>query len=352
MDTSIVFETRKLLGVVQEKNFSCHTFLRDRFFKNKVTFDTEKIDFDIVGENGRRLAPFVNPKIGGKVVSREGFSTQTYTAPLLSPETMTVAEEFLKRTAGETVYGAKSPVQRAAEAATRDMKMLDEMIARREETMCAQALFTGKVEVKGDGYDDVVDYWRDLAEADKPETTLTTKWDASGVTADTVFADIRAIRRAMIKKSGFTPKEMICGTQVIEKILPLLTGAQALDTRRVDMGQVNPQQLPNGVTYWGYLKDSAMDIYSYDEYYLDSDGTEKPMVPEKKVLFASSDVRTTMAYGAVTIANDNSLAWIAESRVPSSYIQKRPAGRVIKLESRPLPIINQVYGFHVLNPLT
>lgn len=346
------FETRKLLGIVQEKNFSCHKFLRDKYFGNTITFDSEKIDFDVVGANGRRLAPFVHPKIGGKVVSREGFSTQSYTAPLLSAETMTVAEEFLKRSAGESIYGSKSPETRAGEAATRDMQMLDEMITRREEAMCAQALFNGKISVKGDGYDEELDFWKDLAEADKPETTLVDKWDSTGVTADKIFADIRSIRRSMIQKGGFTPKDLICGNQVIETLLPILNKAGALDTRRVDMGQIDPSHLPNGVTYWGYLKDSALDIYSYDEWYIDTDGSEYPMVPGNKVLFASSDAKTTMAYGAVCVAENNNLAWYAESRVPSSFIQTRPAGRVIKMESRPLPIINQVYGFHVLNPLT
>lgn len=345
------FETRKLLGIVQEKNFSCHTFFRDKFFGNKVTFDSEKIDFDIVGANGRRLAPFVHPKIGGKVVSREGFSTKSYTAPLVSPETMTVAEEFLKRSAGETIYGTKTPATRAAEAATRDLQMLDEMISRREEEMCAQALFNGKITVKGDGYDEELDFWNDISSADKPVTTLTTKWDSSGITADNVFADIRNIRTSMIKKGGFTPREMFCGNKVIETILPILTNAKALDARRVEMGQIDPSRLPNGVTYWGYLKDSAIDIYSYDEWYKDEDGNDQPMVPDSKVLFAASGVKTTMAYGAVCVAENEKLAWYAESRVPTSYIQKRPAGRVIKLESRPLPIINQVYGFHVLNPL-
>lgn len=346
------FETRKLLGIVKEKNFGAHSFLRDRFFGNKVTFDTEKIDFDVIGSEGRRIAPFVNPKIGGKAVSRSGFSTNSFTAPLVSPETITLAEEFLKRSPGETVYGSKTPAQRAAEYATKDLQDLDFMITRREEAMCAEALFTGKITVKGDGYDEEVDFWDGLDAADKPVTTLESKW-TSATSAATILSDIRAIRRGMIQKGGFTPKEMFVGNDVLEIILPILTKADELNNRRVEMGQINPQQLPNGVTYWGYLKDSALDIYTYDEWYINDEGEEVAMVPAKKVLFGSTDVRTTMAYGAVCVADKSkeTLDWFAESRVPSSYIQERPAGRVIKLESRPLPIVNQLYGFHVLNPI-
>jgi hypothetical protein len=46
------------------------------------------------------------------------------------------------------------------------------------------------------------------------------------------------------------------------------------------------------------------------------------------------------------------MEWYAARRVPHSYIQERPAARIIQLNARPLPIINQVQGFSVLQPLT
>lgn len=58
---------------------------------------------------------------------------------------VTTAEDMLKRSPGEDIYGAKSPNQRAAEQLTKDMIEMDDMITRREESMCAQALFEEKL---------------------------------------------------------------------------------------------------------------------------------------------------------------------------------------------------------------
>ena len=347
-----MFTTRTMLAMVEEGQKSNNTWLRDRYFKNRPTFNTQKIDFDVIGRGGRKIAPFVNPKVGGIVLEREGYRTESYEAPELSPMRVTTAEDMLKRLPGETVYSGKTPTQRAAEILGRDLSDLDDIITRREEAMCAEALFTGKVTVKGEGYDDVINYWAHLSAKEQPKTTLSTKWDASTADAATIMSDLRTIRRSMIQAGGFTPHELICGSKVIDTILDKLTTAQQLDSRRVDMGKVDPQQLPNGVTYWGYLKDSGLDIYSYDEWYSDG-STEKPMVPENLCLLASPNVRTMLAYGVVALAGDDQVAFYEGARVPDSWVQRsNPSGRIVQIKSRPLPVIQQIYGFHVINALT
>ena len=348
-----IFDTRTLLGVINQGNFGAKTYLRDRYFKNVKLFPTSKVDFDIRDKAGRKLAPFVHPKLGGKVVTRNGFQTESYETPLVSPETITEAEEFLKRSPGETIYGGKTPLQRATEAAQDDMIMLENMITRREEAMCSSALFTGKVDVKGDGYDDTLDFWDGLEESEKPTSVSATKWTEDSVDGAAIAQELRTLRRSRIKNGGYTPTEILCGTNVIDVLIDKLTKGDLLDNRRVQMGQIDPQHLPQGVTYWGYLKDSALDIYSYDEWYEDDNGDLVPMVPVNKILMGSPNVQTSMAYGSICIADKvkNTMDWYSARRVPVSYIQERPAGRVIQLNARPMPIIHQVQGFHVLQPI-
>lgn len=347
-----MFTTRTMLAMVEEGQKSNSTWLRDRYFANRPTFNTQKIDFDIVGRGGRKIAPFVNPKVGGIVLEREGFRTESYEAPEVSPMRVTTAEDMLKRMPGETVYSGKSPTQRAAEILGRDLSELDDIITRREEVMCAEALFTGKVTVKGEGYDEVLNYWAHLDAKDQPKTTLATKWDAASSDAAAIMKDLRTLRRSMIQNGGFTPHELICGTKVLDTLLDKLTSAKQLDMRRVDMGAIDPRMLPNGVTYWGYLKDSGLDIYSYDEWYLDG-ADEKPMVPEDLCLLASPNVRTMLAYGVVALAGDEAVRFYEGARVPDSWVQRaNPSGRIVQIKSRPLPIIQQIYGFHVIDALT
>lgn len=342
-----MFTTRTMLPMVDLNNQENHVFLRDRYFANRVTFNTEKVDIDIIGRGERRLAPFVNPRIGGVVFERQGFSTNSYEAPEISPMRITTAEDMLKRSPGENMYSPKSPTERAAEQLGRDLWELDRIINRREEAMCAEALFTGKITIKGEGYDEELNFWPSDP-AEQPKTTLATLWTASGADPQ---ADLRAIRRQMIKDSGVTPREIICGTNALEALLAKLTDKDAshLDMRRVDMGFVDPAHLPNGVSYWGYLKDSALDVYSYDEWYVDDLGVEHSMVPTDLCLLAGADAKTILAYGCVALAGDDTVRFYEGARVPDSWVQRaNPSGRVVQLKSRPLPIINQIHGFHVI----
>ena len=185
-----MFSTRTMLDAIKEGKLTTSTFLRDRYFKNVKTFNTERIDIDIVGKGNCKMAPFVHPKVGGKVMDREGFQTKSYEAPEISPMRVTTAEDMLKRQPGETIYGGKSPEQRAAEQLGSDLAWLDEKVTRREEWMCASALFNGAIDFKGDGYNgEVISYWSAEAD-DKPYTELTKLWTDTSVTAKDIMKEL------------------------------------------------------------------------------------------------------------------------------------------------------------------
>ena len=346
-----MFSTRTMLEAFKEGKLTTHTFLRDRYFSNRKTYNTAKIDVDVIGKGNRKMAPFVHPKIGGKVMDREGYKTNSYEAPEVSPMRVTTAEDMLNRLPGETIYNGKSPEARAAEQLGEDLAYLDEKIARREEWMCAEALFNGAITISGDGYNgEVISYWSAEAE-NKPFTELATKWTAEEVTAKTIAKDLRDIKRKVTLGSGFVPTEILCGRKVIDAILDKLSDAAMLDNRRVVMGEINPSHLPNGVIYWGHLKDSALDIYSYEESYENDAGDTLPMVPEDKILMAAPNAKTTLAYGVVSLLDEkaDTMHFYEGARIPDSYVsRKNPSGRVVQIKSRPLPIVHQVQAFHVI----
>lgn len=354
MANNDIFATRTMLQMVREGFTTNHAWLRDRYFPARRTFNTKQIEFDLLPKGDRTVAPFVHPRNGGAALNHKGFRSKSYEAPEVSIQMITTAEDLLYRLPGEDPYEPRDPNTRAAEQLARDMVEIDGTITRREEAMCAEALFTGKITIKGDGYDEVVDFWNDFEEGEKPETTFTNKWDASGTTAKQILADLRAARVNMVKTAGFTPNEIILGANVREAILDKLMDAEVLDNRRVVMGQIEPSHLPNGVTYWGHLNDCGLDIYSYDNWYTDPEtGTDVAMVPEDLALLAAPGVKTLIAYGACGLIGSRGVQMVSGARVPDSWTQHYPqAGRIIQLKSKPLPIIQQPLGFHVLHPLT
>ena len=342
-----MFDTREMIPMLEEAK-SANTFLKQMFFSNEVTHETKHVDIDIYAGK-RRLAPFVNPKVGSKTVERLGYSTETYEPPQVAPDMVTTAEDLLKRSPGEDIYGAKSPNQRAAEQLTRDMIEMDDMITRREEEMCSQALFNGEINVVGEGVNDTIQYWSQLSAPAQPTVALGAgdRWNESG---STILANLRTWRRSVVQKCGIAPSNAILGADAAEAMLSNSNLLKSLDTRRLDEGQLSPEFLQDGVIYYGRLKGTGMDLWGYDEWYLDGNGDEQPMVPAKKILLGNPSVRTSMLYGCVVDPVEGSFAL---PRVPVSWTQRKdPAGRILAVKSKPLPAIHQIYGFYVAQVLS
>lgn len=352
MATIDIFSPRTMLPMVTESTNRNITWLRDTFFTERRTFRTPTIEYDVVSRESRKLAPFVNPKMAGGEIDRQGYRTKTFEAPEVSALMVTTAEDAFIRMPGEDLYSERDPMQRIAAQLGHDLARLDEVITRREEAMCAEAILTGKIVVKGIGYNDELDFWDDLGDV-KPEDAAETKWDASGKDAKGIASDLRTFRANMIERGGFTPDRLLVGVEVLDVILSKLSDAGMLDNRRVDLGQINPTLFPDGVSYWGHLKDSNLDIYTYDNSYDDDDGESVPLIPAKAAVLCAKP-QAMIAYGACScIDQQNGLRIVSAPRVPSSWIQERnPTGRVLQLKSRPLPIIKQPYGFTVLDVMT
>ena len=334
-----LFETRTMIEAVEQMH-PVRTFLRDTFFTNFRTFDTEHVDVDII-KGKRRMAPFVSPKVAGKVVERKGYSTRSYKAPMINPKMETNAEHLQNRLAGESLYSGMSPDERAAEQLGRDLAELDEMITRREEWMCAQALFTGQIHVQGEGVDEVIDF----LQTNKEALVGDAKWN--GAVSDPI-ANLKAWRLAILKSSGINPETVVMSSDVCSEFLNHASVQKLLDLRLVDTGQINPQILPNGTTYIGRIAELGCNIYTYDEWYLDDDGTEKPMVPEKTVLMGSSAARFDLLYGAYVDMENGTFSL---PRIPRTWVTKDPSIRWVQMISRPLPVPQHIDSLFIATVL-
>lgn len=353
------------------------TFLRSKMIRRDEYSDREQIDVD-TKTGVRRLAPFVNPATGvGKSMDRIGFQTSTVTPPMVSPKRALTPTDLQKRLPGENIYSTMTADERAAFLLGQDLAELDEDITRVEEWMCAQAAFnTGTVNgqtgtiirCKGDDYDVSFFFPRDASLVDAAPTASpvnglgsaspvstqlpsTERWNQSTANISTQF---RQVKRQIAKITGMSIDYAICGADAADGLLtaPSLSGISGqLNTRRLDLGLIKPEDMGDGVTYLGTLGGTGIDIFAYDEFYIDpADGTEKPIVPTKSVLFGSSRGYTVTRYGAVGVTsgvdNQAQIALIAGRRVPQSWIEKEPAVRMLKLSARPLvvPVQNSAYA--------
>lgn len=325
-----IFDTRTMLEAIEQMQ-PARRFLMNTFFNgaNPQTFGTKTVDIDIV-KGQRKMAPFVHPRLPGSLRTRDGYKSSTYQPPYVQPKMETNAEQILKRSAGDNPYAAKTPLERAGNQLGKDMMDLDTEITRREEWMCAQALTTGQIRVVGDGVDDTIDF---LMPADHKITLSTDKW---GTSSGDPLGNLRAWKRKIAKDSGRTANTAVLSGEALDAFYNSQKMLDQLNSRRVDMGLIVPTELPDGVTYIGYLNDPGIDVYAYDEWYVDGAGVEQPMIPAGGLILGATNTRNAMLYGAIQDLDAIESGLVQASRFPKSWVTPEPSARWLKVISAPL----------------
>lgn len=337
-----IFEPRHLAAVLQ-RNPAAPTFLRDTLFRDRVEYPTKHIDFDIV-KGSRKVAPFVNPKVGGKVLVNEGYETKTYTAPMVAPAKNINVEDLDDRLPGESLTSTQTPAQRSIRIIGNDLREMDTYITRREEVMCAEALFTGKINVKGDNINEVINFGTTQKEE------LTKKW---GTEAADPLGDLARWKKTIHEKGLVSPDIVIMDSVAVAAFINTPAVKELLDIRNIELAKINPREITAGVSYIGVIPSMNLSIYSYDETYLD-DWTSpktpvtKPFVPEGTVCMASTNARFSMLYGAVSYFDDDRKAHtVIGRRVPISDITPNRLNRTTTLYSRPLAVPHELNSWFV-----
>jgi hypothetical protein len=335
-----IYTPRYLAEVVRQAPV-VHTFFLDTFFTNVKTFATERVDIDMV-KGDRRMAAFVHPRAGGEVLKGQGYSTVSYKPPLINPYDVTTADQLLTRMPGEDMYSGMTPAQRAAQKLVDEYNRLNDATTRREEWMAVQAIVKGEIPIVGKGVNEVIDF----GFTNKVTLTGTARWGQSGAK---ILNNLEDWVETTLH-NGFTNVDRaIMGKSAIRAFLADENVQKLLDNRRIEMGLINPKDLPNGVKYYGHLTNPSLDLYGYGEVYLD-DWTNpakpetKPLVPDDTVILISSAPGFMRAYGLCTYIDDKTQQWITAqtNRVLRSYVEHHPDRRMLELQTHPLPIPDKV----------
>lgn len=341
-----IFDTRTMLAAV-EQMLRPSRWLRDTFFPADIPADTESLDVDII-KGGRKLAPFVSPLAEGKVVPGTGFTTQTLKPGYIKPKRPTTAGDLLVRSPGQTIYsGGETIEQRAQRKLGSDLADLMDMIDRREEWMAASALDLGTItmKIKGETADQTVTIDFQMAATHKITLTSTDLWSDA---ASDPLQKLASISQIIRKDSGISPDVLVLGTDAANAFCGNAKVQKYLDLRAVDVGEIKPQQLPDGVTYIGRIRYPGLfvDVYAYDEWYEHEDtGVVTPMVPAKKAWLGSTRSANRTQYAVIQDIEAIEGGQAAVSRFPKSWVTKDPAVRWLMVQSAPLPTMKQPDAF-------
>ncbi|QEH67270.1 major capsid protein [Cellulosilyticum sp. WCF-2] len=310
------------------------------FFPNSQVHIEELLEIET--KKGKRLmAPFVSKRKGGKLITRAGYSSKLIKAPKIAPERMTTADDISQKTLGENIYSGKTPAQRSREILASDLSELEEYILRRKEWMCREIILNGKIDIQDEdeGLDIQIDYQFDNKETLSGEA----KWNTS--TAK-ILEDLTRWRRAVIKKTGKAPRVLLMASDVYQLFKQNSGVQKELNILNLKTADITPRVIDPALTFLGRIIELDLDVYCYDEWFVDDDGEEQPMLPEGHVLLLP-EVVGSIEYSAVSQIEGEDFVTYDYEMVPKFWVDNENERKMLRMTSRPVPRPYDVDGWYV-----
>lgn len=338
------FDTNYLIGVL-EKTMPLKTFCRMRFFDtaHPEPSPSQTVSFEYQAGN-MRLAPYTSERHGGVATESRGYEVRTYRTPYLVPSRVITNDILMQKMLGESPFNSgMTPEARAAQIAARTVMELQDKIQRREEYMCARCLQDGELLIDGPGVHERVDYGFTGIETVEAADKWTVNFDIPGYLGK---------RAQGLRKKGSNANILVLGTDAANALLANKSVTKLMDMRRVEAGEINPGEIEAGVQYLGRLSIPGLyvDMYSYDAYYEDEDGTAQPYFDPDTAMLISDRDKGLMLYGAVTYIDGKTGEYRTASMpyVPYKSWSVNPPVQELFLASRPLPMPRDLTSWCVM----
>ncbi|MFV0425360.1 MAG: major capsid protein [Bacilli bacterium] len=330
--------TQQELIRVSEQTTKMKKFFTN-FFPERHTHTVEKLEVH-VKKGKKKLAPFVAPKQGGKILTREGFKTFNITTPKLAPSRIMTIEDISQRAFGEKIHSRKTPQERAVELFSKDYIELEESIVNRIEWMARRIMLGLSIDIEDveAGVDINVDF-----NFTNSETLVSgAKWDED--TSDPL-EDVKEWRRTVIRKSGVSSNICILGGNAYKAFINNPIVKERLNIKNIDIGEIKPTIIDEAVTL--VAKIEGIEYYTYDEWFLDDDGLEQPMMPLDTIILTAKKIGS-IEFGSVTLMDRNEKYQTYESEiVPTIYADIKNSTKELTLISRPLTVPFDVDSWYV-----
>lgn len=342
MSNNVLFDTIDLIQVVPTLKRPTR-FLLDKFFPNIHMSETEFVAIDV--EVGlRRMAPFVSPLVEGRLVEARRVQTNTFKPAYIKDKRAPDLRRPIRRMIGERIGGG-SMTGAEREMANVAFEMTDQidMINRRLEWMAASALLKGQVTCSGEGFEtSVVDFGRDpqlsIALTGNSQWGVKANFNSQG--RDTLPADnIEQWQTTMLQLSGAQATDLVFTTKAWQlfcndaKVFGAIFFPKQGESGNLNVG---PQVAPGAVYKgrWGQF-----DLWLYNEWFIDENGVEQPMIPNGYVIMAGEQLMGAQAFGQIL---DPSFNYQSLPYAPKTWVEQDPAQRMLLMQSSPLVIPTRV----------
>lgn len=340
-----IYSTVELLPVVETIKPQSYLF-RDTFFGNVVMFDTQTIAFESLPTE-QRLAPFVSPQAQGRIMKLKGRTSQSFAPAYVQPkhEVDPNMNVILQRSAGEAIGGSLSLPERWDRAIANNLTLESDMIDRREEWMCAQAIINGGLTISGEDYPtSYIDYGRDAS-----LTTVLTGTSRWGQSAAAPLANIRTKRTQSFGLSSRPTTDIILGLDAFDLffadqgVKDMLAASKdyRLTTSDSQLSSFSDGSSP--AEFRGRLQGAngqgALNVWTYSQTFEDYDGTILNVMNPLDVVGVARSVDGYMCYGAI---KDADAGLMPMTRYPKMWKNPDPSVVYTKTQSSPLPVPTRI----------
>lgn len=349
----MVVETVKLIHTVK-KMYPVVQFFKDRYFPDGKTFYSEKALIE-TKKGGRQVAPFVIPVVGGIVMDAQGYRAYEVKAPYIAPKMPITAEELEKKAFGESPESGRTPAQRENEIEAEHMDDMRQAIYRRQEQMCTEIITTGKLRMKH--YATADDAAKDVRYQELIlqfyEEKFTNKYklskDFKEMTVQEKILEFYKIA-SILRSRGVRATDIVMTADVSMLLMSDKDFLEFYNKLHVNTGVIDQKELPDGVTRNGNINVNGVvfTMFTYDEVYVDLDGTEKEFLPKGTLAFLHPNMGTTV-YAQVTFVKGTGFVSYAERIVPRVVADETNNVVEVQMFSRPVPYPEDWEGWLVAN---
>lgn len=334
-----VYDTATLIGVQSRPENQPDGFWL-RFFPSEVMSQGEEILFDDLGDNDRRLAPFVAPMAQGRVMREKGFETKSFRPAYVKPKHVVSPHKALHRRPGEALTGEMTPMMRFNAAVAANMVSERMMIERRLDWMAAQAIAYGAVTVQGEDYpEQYVDFGRDASLTDV--LTGTARW---GESAADPLGDIRVLRQAAFTLGGYPVNDLIFGPDAwalfaadtdVKALLSTQSRGSTTDFRQPVMSAGEPYAFEGTIGNAAIGSGGEIRLWTYSNFYEQTLGGARVNYIDTHDVVGVGNPMGKQAFGAILDAD----AGLASLRMfPKMWKNPDPSVYYTMTQSAPLMV--------------
>lgn len=313
-----------------------------QFFPSQINFVTEKVAFDKVYNDYRRLAPFVAPNVQGRVMTTEGYETMEFKPAYVKPKHIVDVDQVLVRRAGESLMtGSLTPSQRRMAVIADILYRHTQMHIMTREWLAARAIIDAKVTIQGDDYPMVtLDFRRD------PSLSVTligaAKWDQP---TSNPLSDIYAVRNQARVLCGTVIRDIVFGRDAWQKMINRVDVKELMNVfyrgSDTELSRVI-DNFEDNYEFLGTLKGSngngELRCWLYSGKFRDANNVLQDMMDPTVVVGVSPDVQGVRCFGAI---KDKKADYQALDMFPKMWEEEDPSVEYLMTQSAPLMVPKQ-----------